>query len=128
MLRDGLHSRREQNPIMNASAHLFQHQEPAHPPSPAAGARAKPRAIVFGSGIGMFPPLLERFRDEFDIVATLRPQLPRVYELAFRALSVRWPREAWYRRWRHYVEKTPFAFRAVTRRSAATLAKEGLSS
>jgi len=106
---------------MNATTELLQ-QEPAA--SAATGqARVKPRAIVFGGGIGMFPPLIQRFREEFDIVATLRPQLSPAYQLACLALSVRWPREAWYRRWRHYVEKTPYTFRALTRHSARLLAE-----
>ncbi|MDB5564635.1 MAG: hypothetical protein JWP84_1201 [Tardiphaga sp.] len=83
---------------------------------------AKLRAIVFGGGIGMFPPLMQRLKSEFEIVATLDPTLPTYYKLACLLLSIRWPKDAWYRRWRHYVEKTPLAFRALTRRSSRLLA------
>ena len=79
------------------------------------------RAVVYGGGIGVFPPLMKRFQEEFEIVATLSPEMPRIFEWIFRLVSIRWPRNAWYRRWRHYLEKTPFAFRAYTRASAKLL-------
>jgi glycosyltransferase involved in cell wall biosynthesis len=75
----------------------------------------KPRAVVFGGGIGMFPPLMERFREEFEIVAMLSPALPLWYSLLYLPLSVRWPRTAWYRKWRYFCEKTPASFDALTR-------------
>jgi glycosyltransferase involved in cell wall biosynthesis len=82
------------------------------PPAPA-----KLRAIVFGEGIGMFPPLMQRFKEEFEIVATFRPRLPAAYTLACLLFTIRWPRHVWYRRWMHYLEKTPTAFRMLTRSS-----------
>jgi len=122
MLRDELDSRTNDISTMNANAQLLREEiDPRKPPT--ANARVKPRAVVFGGGIGGFPSMLLRFRDEFDIVATLNPQLSTAYQLACLALSVRWPREAWYRRWRHYVEKTPLSFRTLTRRSTRLLAK-----
>lgn len=83
----------------------------------------KPRAIVFGGGIGMFPPFLQRFKDEFDIVAVIGPELPRVYRWMFLLRSFRLPKDAWYREWRRYVEHTPFSFRAVTKKLDRELAK-----
>lgn len=64
---------------------------------------------------------MQRFQEEFDIVATLRPTLSTPYHLACLLLSIRWPRETWYRRWRHYLEKTPASFRALTRISQRQL-------
>jgi glycosyltransferase involved in cell wall biosynthesis len=84
--------------------------------------RHKPRAVVFGGGIGMFPPLMERFREEFEIVSMPLAYMPLAYQWLLRLVSVRWPRTAWYRRWRYYVEKTPFAFRTVTKASGRLLA------
>lgn len=81
----------------------------------------KLRAVVFGGGIGMFPPLVERFRGEFEIVATLKPRIPAWYAWWFRLISVRWPRTAWYRKWRYYLEKTPSAFRLLTRDASRQL-------
>lgn len=82
---------------------------------------AKPRAVVFGGGIGMFPPLMQRFREEFEIVAMLSPRVSVAYALWYRLVSVRWPRNAWYRKWRYYLEKTPSVFRLLTRDSAKQL-------
>jgi glycosyltransferase involved in cell wall biosynthesis len=94
---------------------------PSSPSSRPAPPGRKPRAVVFGAGIGIFPPLLQRFREEFDIVATLSPRMPPLHEWRYRLLSARWPRHAWYRKWRYYVEKTPSAFRLLTRESARLL-------
>lgn len=90
----------------------------------AAAGRAsrKPRAVVFGGGIGMFPPLMQRFREEFDIVAAPLMRLPAYYLLWYRLISIRWPRNAWYRTWRYHVEKTPAVFRFLTRQAARALA------
>lgn len=77
--------------------------------------RKKLRAVICGGGIGMFPPLLQRFREEFEIVAILNPCIAPWYVWWYRLLSVRWPRSAWYRKWRYYLEKTPSAFRMLTR-------------
>lgn len=88
----------------------------------AAGApHKKLRAVVFGSGIGMFPPLMQHFRDEFEIVATLKPRVPLWYAAWYRFISVRWPRNAWYRKWRYYLEKTPAVFRRLTREAQRQL-------
>jgi glycosyltransferase involved in cell wall biosynthesis len=83
--------------------------------------RARLRAVVFGGGIGMFPPLMQRFREDFEIVALLSPRLPAWYEVWYRMVSVRWPRNSWYRKWRYYLEKTPSVFRMLTRDSARQL-------
>ncbi|MEO6712644.1 MAG: glycosyltransferase family 4 protein [Mycobacteriales bacterium] len=88
----------------------------------AGGIPRKRRAVVFGGGIGMFPPLMERFREEFDIVAAPVVRLPALYLLWYRLISIRWPRNAWYRTWRYHVEKTPAVFRRLTRLSARALA------
>ncbi|CAN5159070.1 hypothetical protein BH11PSE11_BH11PSE11_36580 [soil metagenome] len=69
----------------------------------------------------MFPPLMQRFRDEFEIVATMRVNFPLWYEVWYRLISIRWPRTAWYRKWRYYLEKTPSAFQTLTRISARKL-------
>jgi len=81
------------------------------------------RAVAFGGGIGMFPPLMQRLREEFDVVASLAPAEPRLARLWFRLLSMRSTRHAWYRAWRHYMEKTPWAFDQQTRESARLLAQ-----
>jgi glycosyltransferase involved in cell wall biosynthesis len=64
---------------------------------------------------------MTRFQDEFQIVARFEPRMPAAYEWALRVPSIRWPREAWYRNWRHRVEKTPFTFRALTAQAARQL-------
>ncbi len=45
----------------------------------------------------------------------LGPCLPSLYVWWYRLISVSWPRNAWYRKWRYYCEKTPFIFRVLTR-------------
>ncbi len=96
-------------------------QNPMTAPVPAAVPRKRLRAVVFGGGIGMFPPLMARLKEEFDIVAspsfTESPWLGAWYRL----LSIRWPRHAWYRKWRYYMEKTGPAFTVKTRKAAALL-------
>lgn len=77
--------------------------------------RRKLRAVVCGGGIGMFPPLMQRFREEFEIVALLTPHIAPWQAWWYRLLSLRYPRSAWYRKWRYYLEKTPAAFRLQTR-------------
>lgn len=69
----------------------------------------------------MFPPLMERFREEFEVISVPNARMPIAFQWFLRAISIRWPRTAWYRRWRYYVEKTPFAFRTVTQASAKLL-------
>lgn len=81
----------------------------------------KPRAVVFGGGIGMFPPLMERFKEEFEIAAAVNPKVPALYQWWYKLISVRLPRNAWYRKWRYYLEKTPAVFRLLTRDSAKKL-------
>lgn len=77
--------------------------------------RKKLRAVVCGGGIGMFPPLLQCFREEFEIVAILKPGIAPWYAWWYRLMSVRWPRNVWYRKWRYFLEKTPSAFRMMSR-------------
>jgi glycosyltransferase involved in cell wall biosynthesis len=93
------------------------------PTSPSVGTspHRKLRAVVFGGGIGMFPPLLQRFRDEFEVVAMLGPRVPSLYAWWYRLISVRWPRNTWYRKWRYYCEKTPFIFRTLTQEAKRQL-------
>jgi starch synthase len=88
---------------------------------PVGTPHRKPRAVVFGGGIGMFPPLKQRFQEEFEIVAMPRVQVPQWYAWWYRLVSVRCPRNAWYRKWRYYVEKTPSVFRLKTGNSATQL-------
>ena len=90
-------------------------------PASTATPRKKLRAVVFGGGIGMFPPLLARLKDEFDVVATLTTKESRWLGAWYKLVSVRWPRHAWYRKWRYYMEKTGSAFMAQTRDAAALL-------
>ncbi len=70
----------------------------------------------------MFPPLLARFQQEFEIAVNIAPAMPRWLERFHMLHTVRWPRVRWYRAWRHAVEKTPGAFRARTRATEARLA------
>ena len=81
----------------------------------------KQRAVVFGGGIGMFPPLMERFKEEFEIVAVLSPKFPTLYRYFFLLISIRWPRNIWYRKWMYFLEKTPIAFRIMTNQAASEL-------
>lgn len=74
----------------------------------------KPRVVVFGVGMGIVSALMPHFKQEFDVVANIRPQMPRSKELLFLLLSARWPKSRWRRRWRYYVEKTPYAFKQTT--------------
>jgi glycosyltransferase involved in cell wall biosynthesis len=69
----------------------------------------------------MSPPLMQRFQHDFNVVARLQPNMPQAYQWGLRLLSIRWPREAWYRRWRYLCEKTPFTFSLLTRQSAREL-------
>jgi glycosyltransferase involved in cell wall biosynthesis len=64
---------------------------------------------------------MERFREEFEIVAVLDARVPALYSACWRLLSVRWPRHVWYRKWRYHVEKTPTVFRLRTRDAARQL-------
>ncbi len=70
----------------------------------------------------MFPPLLARFEQEFEIAVIIAPSMPRWLQRLHMLHTVRWPRVRWYRAWRHAVEKTPGAFRATTRATQAKLA------
>jgi glycosyltransferase involved in cell wall biosynthesis len=79
------------------------------------------RAVVYGGGIGIFPPLMLRFQEDFQIVATLESEIPKFYRFWFWVRSFRWPRNLWYRKWRYFVEKTPFAFRQRTHTAARQL-------
>ncbi|MEC5161184.1 glycosyltransferase involved in cell wall biosynthesis [Janthinobacterium sp. CG_23.3] len=90
-------------------------------PADTPGPGRKRRAVVCGDGIGIFPPLMQLFRDEFDIVAALHPRLPPWYAWWHRLASARWPRQAWYRQWRYRLEKTPAAFRRLSRDCARQL-------
>lgn len=81
----------------------------------------RPRAVVFGGGIGMFPPLLERLGREFEIVANPVLQEPRLASLWYRLVSLRPSRHASYRAWRYHMEKTPWAFDLFTREAARAL-------
>jgi glycosyltransferase involved in cell wall biosynthesis len=69
----------------------------------------------------MFPPLLSRLRDEFEIVATLSVRESRVRSAWYRMVSFRLPRHAWYRKWRYHMEKVAPAFIAHTRDAQAQL-------
>ena len=91
------------------------------PSAVAAAPRKKLRAVIFGSGIGMFPPLLARLQEEFDIVAALRPTESPWLASWYRLISIRWPRHTWYRKWRYYMEKTGSSFAHMTRRAHALL-------
>jgi glycosyltransferase involved in cell wall biosynthesis len=84
---------------------------------------AKPRAVVCGGGIGMFPHLMQRFRDEFDIVASITPHISPWYAWWYRLVSMRWPRHVWYRKWRYHLEKTPTSFRMLSKDFARQIAK-----
>lgn len=84
----------------------------------------KNRAIVFGGGIGMFPPLMIRFEKEFEVVDVIAPDLPTIYKMLFLLRSIRFPKATWYRQWRRYVEHIPFSFRAVSRRNERLIRKK----
>jgi len=90
-------------------------------PAQADVPRKKLRAIVFGGGIGMFPPLHQRMKEDFDVIATLQPKESQWLGVWYRLVSVRWPRNAWYRKWRYFMEKTGPSFLARTRSAAAQL-------
>lgn len=94
---------------------------PTTAPAAAATPRKKLRAVVFGGGIGMFPPLLARLQNEFEIIAA-----PDVRESPwrgawFRLRAIRWPRQSWYRKWRYYMEKTGDSFKSYTRQATRLL-------
>lgn len=107
--------------IMDAQLHVPQPISSLATPS----GDTRLRAVVYGSGIGIFPPLMQRFREDFQIVAIMQPELPRFYRLWSLIRSVRRSRVAWYRRWRYLLEKTPAAFRKRTRESMRQLRKLG---
>ncbi len=93
-------------------------RDPQTQSSPSAVGKRRLRALVFGGGMGMFPPLMERFRQEFDIVGVFSTDIPLFYRWLFLLRSFRLPKAAWRRRWYHYREKTAFAFLARTRSNA----------
>jgi glycosyltransferase involved in cell wall biosynthesis len=95
---------------------------PANALSNTAAPRRKLRAVAFGGGIGMFPPLMQRLREEFDVVTSLVPDEPRLAALWYRLLSIRSSRHASYRAWRYHMEKTPWSFDVLTREAAKLLA------
>jgi glycosyltransferase involved in cell wall biosynthesis len=84
---------------------------------------SRPRAVVYGGGIGIFPSLMQRFREDFQVVALLQPELRKTYEIWSRLRSVRPSRTGWYRAWRYRLEKTPEAFRMRTRESMRLLGR-----
>ena len=85
--------------------------------------KPKLRAVVFGAGRGFLPPLLEKFEQEYEVVEVISHigKPPMIIKLLFLVLSFRLPKQAWYRRWMHYMEKTPFAFKTYTARNAERL-------
>lgn len=96
--------------------------KPTIPNSPAEAPRRKLRAVVFGGGVGMFPPLYQRLQEQFDVIATLNPPESQWEAAWFKLRSVRWPRQAWYRKWRYFMEKTGHSFRVRTRDAEALIA------
>ncbi len=88
-------------------------------------ARRKPRAIVFGGGIGMFPSLMHRFKEVFEIVTVLSPRYPALYAWLFLFRSFRFSKHAWYRNWKSYMEHSPFSFRLNTRVNDRLVAAAG---
>jgi hypothetical protein len=46
--------------------------------------RTKLRAVVYGGGIGMFPPLMQRFCDEVEIGVLMSVRIPQGYALGYR--------------------------------------------
>lgn len=64
---------------------------------------------------------MQRFREDFQVVALLQPELPKSYSIWSRVRSVRPSRTAWYRAWRYLMEKTPTTFRMRTRESMKLL-------
>jgi glycosyltransferase involved in cell wall biosynthesis len=83
----------------------------------------KPRAVVFGGGIGIFPPLMHRFKSDFDIVDVRQPQYPMLWKGLSLLWSFRFSKDAWYRNWRRRLEHSPLTFRIMTRRNDHELAK-----
>ena len=85
--------------------------------NPDEGRKSRLRAVVFGGGYGYFPPLMEKFKQEFEIVDVINhiDKVSMMYRLLFLIISFRLPKQAWYRKWKHYLEKTPFSFRFQTR-------------
>jgi glycosyltransferase involved in cell wall biosynthesis len=83
--------------------------------------RKKLRAVVFGGGIGMFPPLYQRLKEEFEVVALLDTKEARWVGTWFKLVSFRLPRHVWFRKWRYYMEKTGRSFKAHTRSATALL-------
>lgn len=70
----------------------------------------------------MFPPLAERFREEFDIVQLPAVGYPGWLKFLFLLLSFHPVKKSWYRRWRHWIEHSPFSFNLMTRRYGRRLA------
>jgi glycosyltransferase involved in cell wall biosynthesis len=73
------------------------------------------RAVLFGTGRGIFPPLAERFAREFEIVRLPEVRYPRLLLWFFLLISFHPSKKTWYRRWRHWVEHSPVSFLVVTR-------------
>lgn len=87
--------------------------------------RGKPRAVVFGGGIGMFPSLMHRFKEVFEVVALFNPRYPALYSWLFLFRSFRFSKREWYRNWKSYIEHSPFSFRVNTRVNDSQIAKLG---
>jgi len=87
-----------------------------------AGPPKKLRAVVFGGGVGMFPPLYQRLQEQFDVIATFDPRESQWQGLWFKLRAMRWPRQSWYRKWRYFMEKTGPSFRRRTREAEKLIA------
>lgn len=85
--------------------------------------RNRLRAVLYGGGRGIFPPLAERFREEFEIIQLPEIRYPRFLLLFFLLISFRPSKKSWYRRWRHFVEHSPFSFRLMTKARGRQLAR-----
>lgn len=79
------------------------------------------RAVVFGNGMGMLPPLMGRFRQFFGEVHFAEPKYPTAYKWFYLFWSVRPGKLAWYRNWKRYMESSPSSFRVWTRACARSL-------
>jgi glycosyltransferase involved in cell wall biosynthesis len=69
------------------------------------------RTLVYGSqGMGMTPPIMAGLRSEFEVLCTPRFRMTKTLHFLLAVRAFRFQREAWYRTWMHYREKTPFSF------------------
>jgi glycosyltransferase involved in cell wall biosynthesis len=71
--------------------------------------------VVSTGGLsGIVPPIIENLRRDYGEVHVVCEWLPKALRYWLMLKSFRLPKSRWRRKWMHYLEKTPFAFKKRT--------------